>query len=342
MVVRLASLAALLVCAPILSVQAQERSQLEVCARLANDAERLACFDRLVPRPVAPADSAAQLEQANRVLVPSQPLTSSPLGDRWAIGLTSGETLFDVRPHKPTYILPARYTDRVNQRPTSPTQTLPGDVGDILDATEAKFQISFKFKLADMTDTIGASLWAGYTQQSQWQVYNAEISRPFRETNYEPELMLAWHPDKSWGGWRWRLFNVGLVHQSNGRADPLSRSWNRVYAQFGVERGDFMVLVRPWYRIRENAADDNNPDITNYLGRGDLTLAWRTGNHVLSSTARLNLSSGNGSIQGTWGFPLFRRVNGYLQVFSGYGESMIDYNHYQNTIGIGFSIADWM
>jgi phospholipase A1 len=46
-------------------------------------------------------------------------------------------------------------------------------------------------------------------------------------------------------------------------------------------------------------------------------------------------------VQATWGFPLVRRVSGYVQVFSGYGESMIDYNHYQNTIGIGFSLADW-
>jgi phospholipase A1 len=56
-----------------------------------------------------------------------------------------------------------------------------------LDQTEGKFQLSFKFKLADLDDTIGASVWAGYTQQSHWQVYNGEQSRPFRETNYEPE-----------------------------------------------------------------------------------------------------------------------------------------------------------
>jgi phospholipase A1 len=341
MFVRLASLATLLACAPIVAPLALERSQLDVCARLTNDAERLACFDRLVPRPTTPADPSQQLEQANSVLVPSAPLISSPLGERWAIGLTSGETLFDIRPHKPTYILPARYTDRVNQTPKTPNQQV-ADFGDLLDATEAKFQISFKFKLADMTESIGASLWAGYTQQSQWQVFNDQISRPFRETNYEPELMLAWHPDKSFGGWRWRLFNIGLVHQSNGRADPLSRSWNRLYAQFGVEHGNFMVLVRPWYRLREDAGEDNNPDIKDFLGHGDLVLAWRKGSHVLSGTGRLNASTGKGSINATWGFPLFRRVNGYVQVFSGYGESMIDYNHYQNTIGLGFSLADWL
>jgi phospholipase A1 len=337
---RSASLAALLLaCVPGAAPLAQERMELEICARMTIPADRLACFDRLVPKPAVAVDPAVQREQANRAMVPAKPMTNSPLGDRWAIGLTSGDTLFDVRPHKPTYLLPIRYSDRVNERPFTPQQAGVDEAS--LDSVEAKFQISFKFKLVDWTESIGASMWAGYTQQSQWQVYNGNISRPFRETNYEPELMLAWHPDREWGGWRWRLFTLGLVHQSNGRADPLSRSWNRVYAQFGVEKGNFMLLVRPWLRLSEMEEEDDNPDITKYLGYGDLIVSWRKGEHVLSGVARLNTGSGKGSVQATWGFPLVRRVSGYVQVFSGYGESMIDYNHYQNTIGIGFSLADW-
>ena len=67
-------------------------------------------------------------------------------------------------------------------------------------------------------DAIGASLWVGYTQQSHWQVYNSEASRPFRETNYEPEVMLAFHPDRRLLGFDWRLLDVSLVHQYNARA----------------------------------------------------------------------------------------------------------------------------
>jgi outer membrane phospholipase A len=61
------------------------------------------------------------------------------------------------------------------------------------------------------------SVWAAYTQQSQWQVYNGDSSRPFRETNDEPELFAAVHPDVNELGWRWRLAAIGLNHQSNGR-----------------------------------------------------------------------------------------------------------------------------
>jgi phospholipase A1 len=209
------------------------------------------------------------------------------------------------------------------------------------DPTEGKFQLSFKFKLADFDDSIGASLWAGYTQQSHWQVYNAEVSRPFRETNYQPEFMLAFHPDRRVLGFDWRLLNVALVHQSNGRSQGLSRSWNRLYAQVGAERGRFALLARGWVRIKESSGEDDNPDIEDYLGNGDLVASYAIGRHQLSVLGRYAFDTGHGAVEGTWSFPLARRVRGYVQVFSGYGESLVDYNWKQNTVGVGISLADW-
>jgi phospholipase A1 len=261
--------------------------------------------------------------------------------ERWGLGIAPEDRRFDLRPHQPTYLLLARHSDGENRLPTSPAKPpLPAPLA--IQDTEAKFQLSFKVKLADFERRAGMPLaiWAAYTQQSHWQVYDVGESRPFRETNYEPEVFVATHPDREVLGWRWRLAAVGLNHQSNGRAEPLSRSWNRVLVQFGFERGAVGIIVRPWLRVGEDAGTDDNPDITRYLGHGDLTVVWAAGAHRFALGARLHPGSGKGALQGQWSFPLARRVRGLVQAFSGYGESLIDYNVRQSTIGVGVSLAD--
>lgn len=308
--------------------------ELERCARIEDPSARLACFDRLVPpSPDLPAAPLAPVPEEEPSL----------LGDRWGIGVSDRDSRFDLRAHKPSYLLLARYSDAPNRLPMSPSKPPLAQPLDVR-ATESKFQVSFKVKIADfgrMAERLPPSaLWVGYTQQSQWQVYNPRVSRPFRETNYEPEAILAFYPDRRVLGWRWRLVGLGLNHQSNGRSEPLSRSWNRVYAIVGAELGEFGLLVRAWKRIPEDASKDDNPDITRYLGYGDVVGVYRYGGHTLSLAARYNPATAKGALQLAWNFPLQRRVRGYLQAFSGYGESLIDYNVRQNTIGLGISLAD--
>ncbi len=129
-----------------------------------------------------------------------------------------------------------------------------------LQDTETKFQISLKSKLWE--DIIGdySDLWFGYTQSSRWQVFNGAQSRPFRETDYEPELMLNFrtHQELPWG-WDMRMSGVSLTHVSNGRDVPLSRSWNRVIGQFGFDRPGWTVVVRPWWRIHEDRGVRRQP-----------------------------------------------------------------------------------
>jgi phospholipase A1 len=236
-----------------------------------------------------------------------------------------------------------RYSSGPNQQPypvgSDPAASPFLDLQNI----EAKFQLSFKLKV--VSGLLGeGSLWFAYTQQSQWQVYNADISRPFRETNYEPEVMLAFPTNYDLLGLKGRLLNFGFVHQSNGQSEPLSRSWNRAYVQVGLERGNFAVLVRPWYRIPETPDTDDNPQITDYIGRGDLVATYRLGGHQLSLLVRNNLSidDNRGALQLDWSFPLYGQLKGYLQLFCGYGESLIDYNYKQNTVGVGVLLYDWL
>jgi phospholipase A1 len=311
----------------------------ETCGRFASASERLACYDELArSRGIAPAAPATVAPSSTLAEVPTDASRGSILGDRWAIGASA--SLFDLRPHEPTYVLLGRYSDRPNQRPSTPTRPA-GPVDLDLDDVEAKFQVSFKVRVADFDNAWLPDLWVGYTQQSQWQVYNKEESAFFRNTDHSPELMLAWHPDVQIGPLRWRLLNVGFLHQSNGRTEVLSRSWNRIYAQFGLESGNLLLLFRPWIRVEESNLTGDNPDITDYMGHGDVVLSYRMGGHALSLRMRQNFSTSRGYAEASWSFPLARRLSGYVQATSGYGESLIDYNWRQNTIGIGVSLFDW-
>ncbi len=58
---------------------------------------------------------------------------------------------------------------------------------------------------------------------------------------------------------------------------------------------------------------------------------------------RNNLRSGNrGALQLDWTFPVWdlTDVRGYVQYFTGYGESMIDYNATSNRFSIGFIMSE--
>jgi phospholipase A1 len=304
------------------------------CRAIESDDQRLKCYDGEAKQGAESTKEAAPSSQ-------SQTTEPSLMGIRWELDPGTQQGLFSIRPHKQSYLLAARYTTDVNNQPSSPTQgTVPQSLGYI--NTEVKFQFSFKLKAVEVKDRF--DLWLGYTQLSFFQMYNKSISAPFRENNYEPEIMGVFHTNYSLFGLKGRFINLGLVHQSNGRQDPLSRSWNRIYAQFGFERGGFGLMVRPWYRIREDWTSDNNPDITNYMGVGDIVATYAIGGHFFSLVLRSNLNFWNfhGAAQVDWSFPLYRQLKGYVQAFTGYGESLIDYNHYQTTVGAGFLLFNWM
>ena len=210
--------------------------------------------------------------------------------------------------------------------------------------TETQFQLSVKTPLADNLFERDIDIFAGYTVRSFWQVYQRDISSPFRETNHQPEVWVQMHPEFDIFGFRNTIFAVGVAHQSNGRSGGLSRSWNTIFADLIFHKGDFVLSFKPWVRIAEELDDDDNPDITDYLGHGEMRLAYTYDDHTFSLMSRNNLESGfsKGAVQLGWSFPLFGYpyIKGYIQYFSGYGESLIDYDRYVNRIGAGLLFTD--
>src|SRR5690606_33975174 len=260
---------------------APQHGSLAACAQVEIDVDRLACYDRVAGRRTlgpARADAAAALARQNREaasqaeaaaatpaarardaandLFASEPDDAianagqgSLLDSRWELAKDSKLGTFNFRAYKPVYLLPAFWSSDQNETPHSPNPRNTVAEPLALDAIEAKFQVSFKTKAWENLLGDNGDIWMGYTQSSRWQVYNGEASRPFRETNYEPEVLLVFRNNYQLGGWKGRMAAVGINHQSNGRADPLSRSWNRVMFNVGLDREDWAVTFRPWIRI---------------------------------------------------------------------------------------------
>lgn len=344
----------------------------QACVALESNADRLACYDKIfrttprVSAPVVVSEQRAAQELAAEVVKPEPETLTAKIGQtveslftihgdridpntslldkRWELAPDSKLGKWNIRAHQPVYLLPVFWTSDKNEFPQSPNPNNTVDEDQRLKSTEAKFQLSLKTKAAENLIGDNGDLWLGYTQSSRWQVYNEDESRPFRETNYEPEASLMFRTNYSVLGLNGRLAGITFNHQSNGRSDPLSRSWNRVMLNLGFEKDNFALMVRPWYRIDEDAKDDNNPDIKDYVGRGDVTAFYRWNDHDFSLMLRHSLKGGDdshGAVQFDWAFPIKGKLRGNFQLFDGYGESLIDYNHRATYVGLGVSLMNY-
>lgn len=243
---------------------------------------------------------------------------------------------FTITPHRLNYVLPVAHTSAINRQPLAQVD----DVAASFDDTEIKYQISLKFPVAPNNLLIrGDALYGAFTLNSFWQAYASDISEPFRETNYRPEIFylapLPWRPFGGGTG-----FMVGIEHQSNGQVSEVSRSWNRGFGEIMFERGGFATSLRAWQRINVSDEDDN-PDITDFMGHMEWNAGFQFGDGLeVELMARKNVSTNKGAAEIGVIFPLYGRLRGYVHYFDGYGESLIDYDHRQRRIGIGFALGD--
>jgi phospholipase A1 len=262
------------------------------------------------------------------------------ISQEWELDSIDKKGTFRFVSYKPTYVTAGRWTSKPNSLPQSENPEYSAVVEDKYNNFEAKFQISFKTKIMQSIFFGKGDLWVGYTQKAHWQVYNKTFSRAFRELNYEPEIMLNFPLKAKLFTGNLRYVGVALNHQSNGKDLPLSRSWNRIIFSVGYESDDWQVIFKPWLRLADT--EDENPDITKTIGDGELNVGYHYLKHEFLVIATHPFTTiEKGSIQLNYIFPIRGHLRGHAQIFNGFGETLVDYNHKQTTVGLGISFANW-
>ncbi|WP_394791050.1 phospholipase A [Rhodoferax sp.] len=344
------------------------------CSRLTEDKDaRLACFDELAKQETAPAAAPPPtLAKAGAALpeIPPQPVAValaiaadqgckdkrySEISRFWELESGSDCGTFGIRGYRPISLAVAT-SSNVNDLPSSPATGHTASSAVDYSRSEARIQVSVRTKIAQGILTQGEpslrdSLWFGYTQQSYWQVFSPGLSRPFRSTDHEPEVVYVYPTTLALPfDWKLRYSGLGLVHQSNGQSLPLSRSWNRLYLMAGFEQNDtWRIQARMWKRIPEGNGNDDNPDMASYIGHGEVLAAWNFNqDNTLVATVRNSLRPNNrGSVRLEWlktlsdGDTKKSALRLHTQLFSGYGDSLIDYNHRRTVFSVGLSLVDF-
>lgn len=195
----------------------------------------------------------------------------------------------------------------------------------------SKLQLSFKTRFVQ-----DVPLYFGYTQLMFWELLHD--SKPFGDLTFNPELFYRFNM-RNWG-WFLDTADVGWAHNSNGKAGTATRSFNEVYVRVGLKkefnRWITVLSVRGSYL---HAFDDTNKNIQRYIGPLSLKLsfiqlydAWIDKSElVIQATPGGKFADnwGKGGYQFSASFRLGRMKvipSFYLQYYTGYAESLLNYN----------------
>ncbi len=204
--------------------------------------------------------------------------------------------------------------------------------------SDAKFEIGFKYRLTDLVLPGKLYAFLTYRQKSFWDIYQESL--PFRETNYNPGIGFA-KPILSQNRIKHAFF-LRVEHESNGRDEEFSRSWNFLSLQyFYFHKNKWQLRLKAWHPFGDM---ENNEDLLDYIGHGSIGLAYRPQKWlILESQFRkaLNLDK-NGSIKLSASLKLSKKTNQYLlfQYYYGYAESLITYNEISHMLRLGVVLKD--
>jgi phospholipase A1 len=263
-------------------------------------------------------------------------LESQKSMDNWLSGI------FGLQPYKSNYLLPYGYSTKV-YRSYTPTDNYIN--------SEAELQVSLKLNVTNDLLGLDEGYFLSYTHNAFWQVY--ADSSPFRETNYNPEGFVVFPVDDADSIFQIQSLKLALAHKSNGQgsnrdvvysnpADNLgnrSRSLNYVYTTLRFKHGTLLTDYSYMVRLPEDSAEDDNPDIMDYLGDSELKFSYFQGKNMYSLMGRVNFSTALGAVEGSYSYPFMNSTYFYAKAFHGYAESLIDYNNEITKFSLGFSFS---
>jgi len=203
--------------------------------------------------------------------------------------------------------------------------------------TNVKFQISVSQRLTKSVLPFGSYLFLFYTQKCFWNVL--ENSFPMTDLNFNPGL-----------GFTKPLFvknrfigKVSLIfeHESNGKAEKDSRSWNRVSLSSNILIDPTtMVYAKLWIPWVDG---ENNRDLLDYYGLYQVGISYMTLSKRFQTSVFVTKRRGwnlNYNTVLEFSYKLFNNENQYLfvQYYNGYGEGLLDYNKFRSQLRVGFVI----
>lgn len=275
-------------------------------------------------------------EQCRELVEGERASGASAVARRIAAERQSMSREFSLTPHYPNYIIPISYMRNPNQATAQQV-----GISEAVDDKEILLQISIKFPLMrNLWDTNTDFMFA-YTNRAWWQAYNGDVSKPFRETNYEPELFFRGYGGPSFLGVSVVGWDLGYKHQSNGRAGVLSRSWDRLFAKVGIDiSSNLLATLAVWYRIPEDKIDDELAREYRYLGYGEVRFIYAPNKNTV--TAMLRPGTKESGLELSWSYSVSKNFRIYAQYFNGYGENLLDYDFEIERFGVGFAINDYL
>ena len=202
--------------------------------------------------------------------------------------------------------------------------------------SNVKFQLSISHRLTKSILPFNTYLFIHFSQKTIWNVM--EKSLPMHDLNFNPGVGLG-HLIIYKNRYIGRAMLM-LEHESNGKDDLASRSWNKV--SFGINlmlSNNVDAQLKLWFPVIDS---DNNRDLLKYNGIGHFGINYYNDSKRFHAGLLTTWRTESFSFNTQWelSFKLNKQVNQYLfiQYYNGYGEYLLDYNQYKSVIRLGFAI----